>query len=169
MKTLHLLRHAKSDWAEPGLADHDRPLNARGLRDAPRMGAALRRWLPPLPIHASSAKRAQMTLAELCSGWSGLAGLSHRIETALYTFSAEQLLVWLRARPDTDEAVFLIAHNPGLTDLANYLVPGLHLTNLPTAGYLQLQLPLQHWAALGDGGAGQLVHQLFPRDLPSPA
>tara|TARA_R110000772_G_scaffold204812_3_gene315030 strand:- start:52877 stop:53467 length:591 start_codon:yes stop_codon:yes gene_type:complete len=165
MKILHILRHAKSDWGEPGLADHDRPLNVRGLRDAPRMGAALQRQLAPMGIHASTARRAQMTLQGLCAGWPGLAAASHRSEPDLYTFSATDLLAWLRARPDDAEQLFLIGHNPGLTDLANQLLPALRLGNLPTAGYLRMQLPVQHWASVGDA-AGTLQQQLFPRDLP---
>ncbi len=164
MKTLHLLRHAKSDWGEPGLSDHDRPLNARGLRDAPLMGAALHHALQAISVHVSSARRAQMTLAGLCAGWPALASQRHSTEAALYAFDARELLAWLRARPDEDEALFLIAHNPGLTDLANQLVPGLRLANLPTAGYLQLRLPIEHWRAVVDCRA-QLVQQIFPRDL----
>jgi phosphohistidine phosphatase len=165
MKTLHMLRHAKSDWGKPGLADHDRPLNARGLRDAPRMGAALQRQLAPMGIHVSTARRAQMTLQGLCAGWPGLAAAPHCSERDLYTFSAMDLLAWLRARSDSEEQLFLIGHNPGLTDLANLLVPELRLANLPTAGYLRIQLSVQHWASVSDG-AGILQQQLFPRDLP---
>lgn len=164
MKTLHLLRHAKSAWGDPGLPDRERSLNERGLRDAPAMGRALAALLVPQPILVSPARRARLTLAGLCEGWPELAQQSHRVEDPLYTFDWQELLAWLQQQSDADQALFIIGHNPGLTELANHLVPGLRLENLPTAGYLQLQLPVDSWRAL-PGGDGTLTAQLFPRQL----
>lgn len=164
MKTLHLLRHAKSDWSGPGVEDRNRGLNARGERDAPRMGAALAQRLQPQVIAASPARRAQLTLAGVCAGWPALAGLSHRTAEPLYTFSVRDLLAWLESQPDGEASLFLIGHNPGLTDLVNWLAPKAGLVNLPTAGYVQLLLAIDHWRELRDCD-GEVVLELFPRDL----
>ena len=72
MKRLCLLRHAKSCWRDADLEDADRPLNKRGRRDAPRMGAALGRRMEPLQFHCSPARRARLTFAGLSDGWPGL-------------------------------------------------------------------------------------------------
>ena len=164
MKTLHILRHAKSDWSGPGVGDRERGLNGRGERDAPRMGAALARRLQPQVVTASPARRAQLTLQGLCTGWPALAGLPHRTQADLYMFSACDLLAWLQCQEDRDESLFLLGHNPGLTDLVNRLAPGADLLNLPTAGYVQLSLPIDRWREAG-ACRGELVWQLFPRDL----
>jgi phosphohistidine phosphatase len=164
MKELHLLRHAKSSWDEPTLPDRERPLNQRGRRDAPRMGAALRALIRPQPITASPARRAQLTLQGLCSAWPEMDSLEHRIEEALYTFSALDLQIWLGEQPDQVPALFLIGHNPGLTGLVNWLAPAEHLPNLPTAGYVHLSLDIEHWGDL-QGGCGKLQRELFPKQL----
>ena len=166
MKTLHLLRHAKSSWDEPQLADRERGLNKRGRRDAPRMGAALAERMQPMIIHASPAKRAQLTLDGLCSAWPAMRGLAHRQEESLYTFDASDLVDWLTQRPDDDPAIFLIGHNPALTDLVNRLVGEDCLDNLPTAGYAELSLPIKRWRDLPQCEA-MLEYRLFPKELPS--
>jgi phosphohistidine phosphatase len=164
MKTLHLLRHAKSSWDEPGLSDRERGLNKRGRRDAPRMGKALARRMEPMPVHASPARRAQLTLEGLCDGWPALADEEHSTDEALYTFSAEDLFGWLQRQDDRHEALFILGHNPALTDLANALAAGEGLANLPTAGYLELSLQIDRWRDLRQGCAN-IEFSLFPRQL----
>jgi len=164
MKTLHLMRHAKSSWQVAQLSDHERELNGRGREAAPRMGAALANILPPQPIHCSSAVRARQTLEGLCSGWPALAAQHHDIDDALYTFDYQDLLSWLHSYPDESDSCFLLGHNPGLTDLCNQLVGRLALDNLPTAGYLQLEIPVTAWGDVSEGIATLLEWQ-FPRDL----
>ncbi len=100
MKTLHLLRHAKSAWDQPGLSDRERPLNKRGRRDAPRMGRALASRLQPMSIAVSPARRARLTLDGLCSGWPALEEVRHHSDEALYTFSGEDLLDWISGQDD---------------------------------------------------------------------
>ena len=164
MKTLHLLRHAKSSWDSPGMPDRERGLNKRGRRDAPRMGAALAARLAAMPMSVSPARRAQLTLAGLCTAWPGLAELPHRTAADLYSFSAEAVLAWLQLQDDADAGLFIIGHNPSLTDLANFLVGDMALANLPTAGYLELTLDIDRWRDLGQG-CGQIEYSLFPRQL----
>ncbi len=165
MKTLHLMRHAKSSWNNPGLSDRERPLNERGRRDAPRMGAALARRLAPMPVVASPARRAQLTLEGLCAGWPALADFRHRTEEELYTFDADQLVGWLLAQSDDQAFLFLVGHNPALTDLVNGLTRVHGLANLPTAGYVELTLPCTRWRDILQAPA-VLEYSLFPKQLP---
>ena len=164
MKTLHLLRHAKSSWDQPDLSDRQRRLNKRGRRDAPRMGAALAQILSPVPVVVSPAKRAQLTLEGLCAGWPELATLSHDTEEELYTFSGRDLVEWVAARRSDSDSLFIISHNPGLTELVNTLVGDYSLDNLPTAGYVQLELQIDRWQDLRQACA-VISHSLFPRQL----
>jgi phosphohistidine phosphatase len=164
MKTLYLLRHAKSSWDRPGLSDRERPLNRRGKRDAPRMGAALREMITAQTVAASPARRAQLTLGGLCDTWPELAALEHRTEEGLYTFDVADLLQWLRRQNDVEDPLFIIGHNPAFTDLVNLLAPSEYLPNLPTAGFVELSLDLAHWRDIR-GGSGRLVRSLFPKQL----
>lgn len=165
MKSLHLLRHAKSSWAASGVDDHDRDLNERGERDAARMGAALAARLTPQSIHASSALRAQRTLSGLCRAWPALGAHTHATDEALYTFSWEDVLAWLQDQPAGEDSLFLIGHNPAFTELCNQLVARPALDNLPTAGYLRFSIDIQCWSDITEGIAS-LDAWLFPRDLP---
>ncbi|WOJ93030.1 histidine phosphatase family protein [Congregibacter variabilis] len=164
MKTLHLMRHAKSSWQAPALADHERELNERGRKDAPRMGEALAKILTAETVHCSSAVRARQTLAGLCDGWPAMSAESHDIDDRLYTFDYQDLLLWLQSKASETESCFLIGHNPAITELCNQLVGRAALDNLPTAGYLQLEIPVASWSDVRDGIA-TLVDWQFPRNL----
>jgi phosphohistidine phosphatase len=163
MKTLHLLRHAKSAWDQPGLSDRERPLNKRGRRDAPRMGAALAQRMAPMSIAVSPAQRAQLTLAGLCDGWPELADVKHYTHEELYTFSRDDFSEWITRQPDSD-ALFFIAHNPGMTSLVNHLKGEYVLGNLPTAGYVELALQIDRWQDI-HAGCGEVTFSLFPKQL----
>jgi phosphohistidine phosphatase len=165
MKSLHLLRHAKSAWDQPGLSDRERGLNRRGKRDAPRMGEALGKLLAPMSIVVSPARRAQLTLEGLCAGWPALGEISHHTEEALYTFSNGDLFEWIATQSDDNITLFIIAHNPALTDLVNTLTDHYSLDNLPTAGYIELHLQIDRWRDLLQGCA-VIERSLFPRQLP---
>ena len=122
MKTLLLLRHAKSSWKDGDLDDHDRPLNGRGKRDAPRMGRLLaeERLLPEL-ILCSSAKRCRKT-AEHVIAESGYRGET-RLTGELYEAGAEKLREVLAGLAGEPTRVLLIAHNPGLEELLELFTP----------------------------------------------
>lgn len=164
MKTLHLLRHAKSSWKELGLSDRERGLNKRGRRDAPRMGRALSQLLKPMSACVSPARRAQLTLAGLCQGWPAMAQMQHHTDEDLYTFSSEQVIAWIAAQGDSQQSLFLIGHNPAFTGLVNELTGEYTLDNLPTAGYASLDLDINRWGELC-AGCGELKQTLFPRQL----
>ncbi|MEP5567137.1 MAG: histidine phosphatase family protein [Halioglobus sp.] len=164
MRTLHLMRHAKSAWDRPDLSDRERVLNKRGMRDAPRMGIALANEIAPQCIAVSPARRAQLTLEGLCSTWPALAGFDHAIEEPLYTFEAQNLLRWISNQPEQQHSLFLIGHNPALTELVNELTGSWTLDNLPTAGYARLSLDLQSWSQV-QAGCSSLERTLFPKQL----
>lgn len=162
MKTLLILRHAKSSWREAGLADHERPLNKRGKRDAPRMGRLLREEeLVPDLIISSSAVRARKT-AQLVIEASGY-GHELRLERELYAAEPEAYLEVLQALPETVASVMVVGHNPGLEELLELLIGDWQ--RLPTATLAQVALELDAWQDLGEETRGNLVNLWLPRQL----
>ncbi|MYG49370.1 MAG: histidine phosphatase family protein, partial [Gemmatimonadales bacterium] len=120
MKTLLILRHAKSSWDHPGLRDHDRPLNPRGRRDAPRMGRFMaERDLVPDRIVSSTAVRARTT-AELAAAEFG-AGVEIETTYDLYGASPDGYVEVAEAMGGTAERLMLVGHNPGITSLVWHL------------------------------------------------
>src|SRR4029453_3692753 len=120
MKTLLLLRHAKASWKDEGLDDHDRPLNKRGKRDAPRMGQLLKNEnLLPDFLVAASARRARKTGGDVIqhSGYRG----ETRSTGELYNAGQDELLALVAGLPVAAKRVLLIGHNPGLEELLEAL------------------------------------------------
>jgi phosphohistidine phosphatase len=167
MHTLYLLRHAKSSWSDPSLADHERPLAPRGERDAKRVAKHLRRLeVRPALVLCSSAARTRAT-AELIRP--SLGGAPLEVEEALYAAGSEALLERLRALPEGADSVLLIGHNPGLHELALTLAStGPELERLeekfPTAGLATLLVRRSPWRELGRGDA-ELVGYVVPKQL----
>ncbi len=162
MKTLLVLRHAKSSWKDPDLADHDRPLNKRGKRDAPRMGGLMReQGLEPELILCSTAKRARLTaeaVVEEC-GYEGEMWL----DRDLYSFDYEPYLEALAALPDEYGCVMVVGHNPAMEELIEALT-GEYL-RLPTAALAELHLPVESWEQLDEVEDGVLVNLWRPKEL----
>ena len=146
-KRLTIIRHAKSSWDNPDFDDHDRPLNKRGLRNAPEMGARLakRNWLPDLFL-ASTAKRARDTAA-LIAGKVGYAEERIVFDDRLYLAEPGE---W-RGVIDTLAAeathVACVGHNPGVTELANHF-SGEYIDNVPTCGLIDMGFEVDAWADL---------------------
>ena len=159
VKTILLLRHAKSAWGEPGLNDHDRPLNRRGERAARAMAGHLIKHGPlPDQILCSTAIRARQTLAPLQQVLTPLPPIS--LEKGLYLASEDALLDRLRDLPAAVERVMLIGHNDGIWHLAEVLAGGGKaeaLTALadkyPTGTLAVLQAPIDRWSDLAAGAA----------------
>jgi phosphohistidine phosphatase len=152
MKTLTLLRHAKSSWDDERLDDHDRPLADRGHRDARRMGKRLaRRKFHPELLLTSTALRARETSDYLAAALE-LAESRSRIERGIYLASPDELLRVVAGLDDALESVLLIGHNPGLTQLANLLLPSLRLDNLPTAGVIAIDCAVDRWREMDGAG-----------------
>lgn len=165
MKRLGLLRHAKSSWDHPRLSDFDRPLNKRGLSDAPRMGALLReRGVNPQRIISSTANRARTT-AELAAGELEFAVESIRLTDELYHASAATMLDVLVTLGDGADEVVLVAHNPGITSLANRIALDARIDNLPTAGFFYVQADIDSWSELTHAGGSLLFFAAPKTDL----
>jgi phosphohistidine phosphatase len=163
MKTLLLMRHAKSDWKESDLADHERPLNKRGQKDAPRMGSILaERELVPQRLLSSSAVRARQT-AEAVVKTSGFQGEVTYLDR-LYLAEADEYMAALHELPDSVERVMVIGHNPGLETLLQ-LLSG-QIESLPTAVIAHLALPVQHWTELTAETNGEIIDIWRPKELP---
>jgi phosphohistidine phosphatase len=175
MRQLLLLRHAKSSWDDPRVPDHDRPLDARGQRDAQAMGEAMRRLgLAPDIVLVSTARRTRETLA----GIEPIEG-SPLIDEheALYLAPAETILALLHGVPETARSVLLIGHNPGLHNLALALVGPAGLARggrdaqalgekYPTGALAEFAIATPWWGV--EQGGGRLVRFLCPRDLAAP-
>jgi phosphohistidine phosphatase len=161
MKRVYLLRHAKSSWKDPDLADHDRPLAGRGRRAAKAMAGHIRkRGIDPDLVLCSTARRARETLERIEPAL-GRGGV--RVERELYGASAGELLERVRRLPDDVESVLLIGHNPGMHDLVGRLA-GEAPEKFPTAALATLTIAGSKWSELGPGGA-ELTDLTRPRDL----
>lgn len=168
MKTLTLLRHAKSDWGHPGLADFDRPLNARGREAARTLGREMRRLgLGFDRVLASPAARVIETLRELAQGYGG--AVPTDCDERLYLAPAERLLEIARKTDDSAARLLLAGHNPGLEHLALLLgrAGGTHdliAAKYPTGALAELRFDVARWKEVGAGG-GTLTRFVRPRDL----
>ena len=164
MKTLYVIRHAKSSWDDTGIADFERPLNDRGKRDAPRMGKRLKeKKVHPDLLLSSPAKRALSTckrIAEL------LKYPKERIKTDqdLYHADDEQILEVLRRIKDKHEVVIVFGHNPGLTDFINALSDAdtVPIADMPTCSVAAFSLDINSWKGLGFG-KGRLQYFDYPK------
>ncbi len=163
MKTLLLMRHAKSGDKDPDITDHERPLNKRGKLAAPRMGRLLKdEGLVPDFILSSSAKRARMT-AEAVADQSGYEG-EIRTSTDLYATGPGSFIRAFQYLPDETKRVLVVGHNPGLEELLEVLTK--LVKTLPTAAVVQVDLPIQSWKELSETTQGDLVYLWKPRELP---
>jgi phosphohistidine phosphatase len=169
VKLLYLLRHAKSSWDDPGLADHARPLAPRGRRAAARMAKHLdREGIRPALILCSSSSRTRQTLEPVAAA---LPDVPVQVEDELYGADDETLLECLHRLPDSADSVLLIGHNPGLQDLALALAGGGGAgplarlrAKMPTAALATLSAPVARWQELRPGEA-ELVAFVVPREL----
>lgn len=162
MKELLLLRHAKSSWTDPAADDHDRPLNSRGKRDAPRMGRLLvSEDLRPDRIVSSTARRARKTAkatARACDYHGDIA----KVE-GLYHASPEQILRIVRGTDNAIGRLLLVGHNPGLEALAEEL--SATICRLPTAALAHFKLEISTWNELSPTTRVQLAALWHPKHL----
>ena len=162
MKTLLILRHAKSSWKDPSLDDHERPLNKRGQRDAPRIGHLLRQEsLSPDLIVSSTANRARTT-AETVAGCCDYEKELQYFRD-LYLADADTWIERLREISAEVQCVLIVGHNPGLEVLLELLTD--EDESLPTAALAQVELPMERWMQLDRHSPGRLVALWRPREL----
>jgi phosphohistidine phosphatase len=162
MKELLILRHAKSSWSNPSLADIDRPLNKRGKRDAPRIGALLRdQDLVPDLILCSPAVRAKKT-ALAVSNESGYEG-EIEIHDDLYPGDLSTYLEILASSPDEIDRAMIVGHNPGLEEFLDALTG--ESARLPTSALAQIRLPILDWAEINQLPTGNLINLWWVKEL----
>lgn len=162
MKEVVALRHAKSSWSQPDLADHDRPLNRRGERNATEMARRLAaRDLTFDRVLSSTARRARQT-AEAVAAALG-AGQEHlERDERLYLAAPEEILTVLRETDDSVHRLLFVAHNPGIHSFV-HLHGGLDVDKFPTAALAHIQWPVDRWSEIGRE-SGRLLLYDFPRN-----
>jgi len=173
MLRLLLLRHAKSDWSDPGLGDHDRPLSNRGFKAAPRVAAVMARkgYIPALCL-TSTALRARHTLNLVLAGLPGGGEVPVRPLTALYDFgSGREVRQAIAANGEGASPLLVVGHNPAFHALALNLVSSGKKSakvelrrKFPTAALAVIDFPITTWAEL-PGAAGQLVDFIRPKAI----
>lgn len=162
MKTLYLVRHAKSSWKFPELADFDRPLNRRGKRNAPEIGKRLRRaGVCPQLILSSPAQRTRKTARALAKAMNYSSDI--RYEDVLYDASPEELISTVQSVPDAVTTLLLVGHNPELTELVNQLTSHA-IDNVVTAGVVSITFSVDRWSEVIPG-AGQFKEYDYPKRL----
>ena len=147
MKTLYLVRHAKSSWDDPALADNERPLDARGKRDAPKVGKRLlKAGAKPDLILSSPAKRA-LTTARIIAKELGYKRKKIVVDDRLYAAEANVVLDIIQRLDKEAECVMLFGHNPELTELAHRLSS--QIKRMPTCAVAQFTFGVNSWARIG--------------------
>ncbi|MBU0559314.1 MAG: histidine phosphatase family protein [Bacteroidetes bacterium] len=162
MKTLYLLRHAKSSWKYIDLPDEERPLSIRGKSDAPLMGKVLANMNVQVDIIiASPAQRAKQTALEI-SKKLGFNKSKIVIEDLIYESGTADLLTVLKSISDKNDFALMVGHNPGFTLLHNYLC-NFHIDNIPTCGITAIKLKISKWAEL-KAKCGKLLFYDYPKN-----
>ena len=161
MKTLYLVRHAKSSWKYPKLDDFERPLNKRGRRNAPFMGSVLKELkVAPDLVLSSPANRAATTARAIADH------IDYPLDDIqyseiIYSFSENALIHVIRQIDDKIKAAMVVGHNPALTELANS-IGDTAISNIPTCGVCCVNLNISSWADFGDQ-RGKLKFFEFPK------
>ena len=163
MKTLYVIRHAKSSWADPDQADIERSLNERGKRDAPRMGRRLKeKDIHPQVMLSSPARRAYSTAKRIADV---LDFPKEKIKTdrILYHADEETLLSVVQTLNDKCENAFIFGHNPGITEFVNSLADKeIYIDNVPTCGIAAFQILIDSWKDV-TWRSGTLLFFDFPK------
>jgi phosphohistidine phosphatase len=174
MKYLTIIRHAKSSWDQPGLADHDRQLNERGRKAAPAVGAFLHKTYfggaesPPLipkpdRLVSSTALRALST-AQIMREIMTLPTESLILDSRLYLAEAGQILAVIRDLDESWQHVVLFGHNPGMHEFAERILARAHVAKMPTCSSVLMALPTEYWG-LAEWSTAQLIGHITPKSL----
>lgn len=161
MKHLIIVRHAKSSWDHPSLTDHDRPLNKRGKRDAPRMAEYLQEQIQSVEaVISSTAVRAQLTAKEFINAFDD--SLQYKTtEEDLYHASASTIIDVVNRIDDAYKSAMIFGHNPGFTQFANYYTTD-WIDNVPTCGIVGIKFDVDKWSDITErNGTKQYFH--FPK------
>ena len=162
MKTLYLIRHAKSSWKFPDLDDFDRPLNKRGKRDAPVMGQRLRQQgIQPDLIISSPAKRTRRTAQAVAEAVKYSSSKIQYDKTLYHATSAAMQSVLTKVDDSVGILVF-VGHNPGLTDFANQLTSH-SIDNVVTTGIVAVTFSAEQWSEVKPDGSGKFLWYDYPK------
>ncbi len=165
MKTVYLVRHAKSSWSDPSLSDQQRPLNARGLKNAPEMGRRLAaRGICPDLIICSPAKRAYMT-ASILAEQTGYPVTAIKLNDQLYFDSLSAMLGIIQQTDAEKNSIMLVGHNPDITEMLNQL-SGYRVNNMQTCAIATIEFELP-WSGI-QFNSGQMVDYDYPKKPPTP-
>lgn len=163
MKTLYIIRHAKSSWDASNVDDFERPLNDRGKRDAPRMAKRLKeKGIRPDLMVSSPAKRAFATSKKIAKV---LKYPKENIKTdrSLYHADEENMLAVIQGLKDKHNIVMIFGHNPGLTDFVNTVMSGgVDIDNVPTCGVVAFQFDTDAWKDVS-WGKGKMLFFDYPK------
>jgi phosphohistidine phosphatase len=163
LKTLLVLRHAKSSWKDSELDDHDRPLNKRGEKEAPRVGKHLRKIeLVPSAIICSTARRAKETAIAVAEN-SGFPVEQIVYERRLYHAAPKQMMEVIREFPEQWEQPMIVGHNPGLEEMVCALIND--EVELKTAALAVIAFEIDGWRNIALVGRGNLVSVVRGREL----
>jgi phosphohistidine phosphatase len=160
--TLLLMRHAKSDWANENLSDHDRPLNKRGRRDSPRIAQWIAEQdLRPDRVLCSSSCRTRETVSLLHETWKTESDT--RFMESLYLGSPETIFRTIANEGDDAARLLVVAHNPGMSQLATAMAR--QPIEMPTAAVAVFRIDAESWDAFGSDTTLQLTHLIRPKSL----
>ncbi len=154
MKTVFLIRHAKSSWSDSSLSDHDRPLNKRGFRDAPFMAKLLAgKENKPDAIISSTANRAKTTAGYFAEAF-GIPVEEIVLTPEIYEAYTRDVLEIIQHLDNKLNVVLFFGHNPTFTSIAN-IFSQTYIPNLPTCGIVKIQAAINTWSEFNDTTAKQ--------------
>lgn len=161
MKTAFFIRHAKSSWADMDLSDIDRPLNKRGMRDAPFMAKLLKgKGANPDRLISSPAKRAFTTASFFAEAFD-IPASGIEVRNTIYETYVEDVLAMVRKLPEELDQVLIFGHNPTFTSLAS-MFSSTYIPNIPTCGIFQLEAKIEKWSKF-DTDIVSLVALYYPK------
>jgi len=161
MKTLYLVRHAKSSWKYPDLDDFERPLNKRGRKNAPFMGKVLKKLkVAPDLVLSSPANRAAMT-ARIIAASINYPLENIRYNEAIYEFNENALIHVVKQIDDAVNKAMVVGHNPAINGMANYIADQSR-SNIPTCGVFCVELDISSWTKISEH-CGKLKFFEFPK------
>ena len=150
MKILYLARHAKSSWDDYSIRDFDRPLNKRGLRDAPFMGKLIAGMGETPEIIVTSPANRAVTTSRFFAEAFGLPPATVIELKPLYSAPPETILGVISELDDEIDRAMIVGHNPAMTQVADKLAPG-SITHMPTCSVAAIEIPVESWIMVGPG------------------
>jgi phosphohistidine phosphatase len=162
MKTLYLIRHAKSGWSIPNTSDFERTLSKKGKKDIKTMGSYLSlKGVNPELILSSCALRAQET-TDLLAEKISFEGKKHYLKE-LYLTAVEDITEIISVQDDEINMMFIVGHNPQLHELANSLINE-HISKFPTLGIVAIDFDIESWSEIADK-KGKIDFFIFPKQF----